>query len=155
MTFFLSSFASQIAFFIFPSSCKTLTSLHFTRRMFCAPLEHVYFRFFSLFQSIFLRPVPTAKLQWQRTQGKMLASKKPFGVDLTSLKSPVEEKKIIEIAMKFAFQIDSIILNLYTGSLSSLFANDSLKRFPFPPTQPRTKVSPASVSIIFHSTVRI
>lgn len=33
-------------------------------------------------------------------------------------KSPDDEKKIVEIAMKFAFQIDSIILNLYTGLLS-------------------------------------
>jgi hypothetical protein len=54
-------------------------------------------------------------MQWQKTQGKMLSSKKPFGVDITALKTPVEEKKIVEIAMKFAFQIDSIILNLYTG----------------------------------------
>jgi hypothetical protein len=50
----------------------------------------------------------------------MLDSRKPFGLDLTSLqKSPTEEKKVVEIAMKFAFQIDSIILNLFTGKLLS------------------------------------
>lgn len=50
------------------------------------------------------------------TSNKMLESKKPFGLDITPLQSPpIEEKKIIEIAMKFAFQIDSIILNLFTG----------------------------------------
>lgn len=59
----------------------------------------------------------TAKRQWQKTSTQMLESKKPFGIDITPLqKSPDDdEKKIIEIAMKFAFQIDSIILNLFTG----------------------------------------
>jgi hypothetical protein len=59
-----------------------------------------------------------ARKQWKRTQQQVLESKKPFGLDLTPLQSPpIEEKKIIEIAMKFAFQIDSIILNLFTGML--------------------------------------
>lgn len=75
---------------------------------------------------------PTAKQQWQKTQGKMLSSKKPFGVDITALKTPVEEKKIVEIAMKFAFQIDSIILNLYTG-LQIQFSSTTLKNV-FPPS---------------------
>jgi hypothetical protein len=60
-----------------------------------------------------------ARKQWKRTQQQVLESKKPFGLDLTPLQSPpIEEKKIIEIAMKFEFQIDSIILNLFTGKLS-------------------------------------
>lgn len=61
-----------------------------------------------------------ARKQWKRTQQQVLDSKKPFGLDLTPLQSPpIEEKKIIEIAMKFAFQIDSIILNLFTGMCRS------------------------------------
>jgi hypothetical protein len=48
----------------------------------------------------------------------MLESKKPFGIDITPLQpSPADEKKIVEIAMKFAFQIDSITLNLFTGKI--------------------------------------
>ncbi|KAG5677846.1 hypothetical protein PVAND_007566 [Polypedilum vanderplanki] len=61
-----------------------------------------------------------AKRQWQKTSNKMLESKKPFGLDITSLQTPTEEKKIIEIAMKFAFQIDSITLNLFTGPKEGL-----------------------------------
>jgi len=58
----------------------------------------------------------TAKQQWQKTQHQLLESKKPFGLNIAPLKqTPTEEKKIIEVAMKFAFQIDSIILNLYSG----------------------------------------
>lgn len=52
----------------------------------------------------------------------MLESKKPFGLDITPLqKSPDDEKKIIEIVMKFAFQIDSITLNLFTGKFYLTF----------------------------------
>lgn len=59
-----------------------------------------------------------AKQQWQKTSKQMLESKKPFGLDITPLQpSPVDEKKVVEIAMKFAFQIDSIILNLFTGKI--------------------------------------
>lgn len=58
----------------------------------------------------------TAKLQWNKTQEQLLESKKPFGVDISKLKkTPSEERKVVEIAMKFAFQIDSIIMNLYSG----------------------------------------
>jgi hypothetical protein len=99
----------------------------------------------------------TAKLQWQKTQGKMLPSKKPFGVDLTSLKSPVDEKKIIEIAMKFAFQIDSIILNLYRSLhrlALSVFTND-LKKYFLAPLQRQMRASHVLASIIYHSMARI
>lgn len=62
------------------------------------------------------KKIIVARKQWKMTSNKMLESKKPFGLDLTPLQSPpIEEKKIIEIAMKFAFQIDSIILNLFSG----------------------------------------
>jgi hypothetical protein len=46
----------------------------------------------------------------------LLESKKPFGLDITPLqKSPSDEQKVIDVSMKFAFQIDSITLNLFTG----------------------------------------
>lgn len=80
----------------------------------------IYMMLIRLELSIFVST--TAKRQWQRTQDKLLESKKPFGLDLSTLKtSPSDEKKIIEIAMKFAFQIDSIILNLYSGTLLRRF----------------------------------
>ncbi|XP_070507341.1 intermembrane lipid transfer protein Vps13 isoform X3 [Chironomus tepperi] len=57
-----------------------------------------------------------AKQQWQRTSNKVLESKKPFGLDITPLqKSPSDDKKVIDVSMKFAFQIDSITLNLFTA----------------------------------------
>lgn len=61
-----------------------------------------------------------AQKQWKKTSNQVLESKKPFGLDVTPLQPsppPTELKTIVEIAMKFAFQIDSIILNLFTGEL--------------------------------------
>lgn len=73
----------------------------------------------SLSPLSYLILLQAAKQQWQKTSKQMLESKKPFGLDLTPLQpSPTEEKKIVEIAMKFAFQIDSITLNLFTGKIN-------------------------------------
>jgi hypothetical protein len=70
---------------------------------------------FSFYLKFFLL---AAKQQWQKTSKQLLESKKPFGLDITPLQpSPSDEKKIVEIAMKFAFQIDSITLNLFTGKI--------------------------------------
>lgn len=56
-----------------------------------------------------------AKRQWNKAQVQVLESKKPFGLDMSSLKaSPSNDKVFIEVAMKFTFQIDSIIINLYS-----------------------------------------
>lgn len=55
-------------------------------------------------------------MQWQKTSGQMLPSKQPFGLNITALKSsPEQQKTITEVFLKFAFQIDSIIINLYTA----------------------------------------
>lgn len=63
-----------------------------------------------------------AKQQWKKTSNKVLESKKPFGLDITPLqKTPSEEATIVEVSMKFAFQIDSITLNLFTGKLNLVF----------------------------------
>jgi vacuolar protein sorting-associated protein 13A/C len=51
----------------------------------------------------------------------MLPSKQPFGLDITSLKiSPENEKKIIEVFLKFAFHIDSVTINLFMSPNAGL-----------------------------------
>lgn len=65
-----------------------------------------------------------AKLQWQKASGKLLDSKKPFGLDITSLKlSPENEKKVIDVFLRFHFEINSVVINLYTAP------NEGLARF--------------------------
>lgn len=53
------------------------------------------------------------KQSWLKTQDHVLQSKKPFGVNIATLKKSPDEQP--EMFLKFAFQIDSIILNLFTG----------------------------------------
>lgn len=67
-----------------------------------------------------------AKRQWNKTQVQVLGSKKPFGLDMSSFKaSPSNEKIFIEVAMKFTFQIDSIIINLYSCKCSCCILKNS------------------------------
>lgn len=53
------------------------------------------------------------KQGWMKTQDHVLQSKKPFGLNIGPLKKSPDEQP--EIFLKFTFQIDSIILNLFTG----------------------------------------
>ena len=65
-----------------------------------------------------------AKQGWMKTQDHVLPSKKPFGLNISTLKKSPDEKP--EVFLKFAFQIDSLIMNLFTGMFCCCLANKKL-----------------------------
>lgn len=58
---------------------------------------------------------------WDVAAKKTIAKATPFGINVEALRpnSPTIQSKI-DTFLKFAFQMDSIILNLFTGNIKSI-----------------------------------